>query len=327
MSFQNIQPIENPDFYIDLAFSSATKLTKSMKSKHLNLPRNEIIRKVELTKIGTINRSVSGQMNSIIESFPKLDELTPFYYELIKCTMDIGILKRSLASLDWISKTADTFTYKYIRAINETYRPEKMMQYRREYYGRISSLFKQTKQVFHYLHEARRLLRSFPSIKLMPTVAICGFPNIGKTTLLSKLTSSKPEIAEYAFTTKQINMGYAKINKKEIQFIDTPGTLNRFNKMNYIEKQAYLVAKYCADIIIYIYDLSEPYPLKEQHLLLQKFKEFNKPMIIYLSKTDILPKDIISNFKGDKDIILSIKELNERIKQELNERIKSPVSE
>ena len=40
-------------------------------------------------------------------------------------------------------------------------------------------------------------------------VALFGFPNVGKSTLLSKLTPSKPKIANYSFTTKRINMGYS----------------------------------------------------------------------------------------------------------------------
>ncbi|MBS3112734.1 50S ribosome-binding GTPase [Candidatus Woesearchaeota archaeon] len=319
MSFQKILQVEKHDFYIDLAFASATKAAKAMKSKHFKLPRHEIIRKVEITKLSVINRLVSEHLTKLADSFPDIDLLSVFYYELIRSTLDIGLFKKSIAALRWIIKTSDTLTTKYVGIVNQTKNPDKMMQYRREYYGRISSLFKQTKETFVFLHEARKTFRSYPIVKDMPTVAICGFPNIGKTTLLSKLTSSKPEIADYAFTTKSLNMGYAEVGHKKIQFIDTPGTLNRFDKMNFIERQAYLAAKYCANVIIYIYDLSEPYSLRDQQLLLQKFKEFNKPIIIYLSKTDILPKEIVSQFKGDKDIILTIKELNSRISTHIKE--------
>ncbi|MBI5881054.1 50S ribosome-binding GTPase, partial [archaeon] len=120
------------------------------------------------------------------------------------------------------------------------------------------------------------------------TVAIAGFPNVGKTTLLSKLTGSTPEIANYAFTTRNLNMGYAEINNHKVQFIDTPGTLNRFEKMNPIERQAYLAIKYCADIVIFVFDMGDStYPLEQQQKLLTTVEKFGKDMIIYLSKTDI----------------------------------------
>lgn len=131
----------------------------------------------------------------------------------------------------------------------------------------------------------------------MTTVAIAGFPNVGKTTLLSKITSSTPEINSYAFTTKGLNLGYAKMKNLKIQFIDTPGTLNRLNKMNSIEKQAHLAMKYVTDIIIYIFDLTESYPLADQEKLFKRIKEYDLPEIIYLSKTDLLDKDTIGSFK------------------------------
>ncbi len=148
------------------------------------------------------------------------------------------------------------------------------------------------KKDLEFLEFARKTLKEFPVVKNIFSVCITGFPNVGKTTLLAKLTLSKAEIAPYPFTTKRLNIGYFD----KIQVIDTPGTLNRFNKMNWIEQQAFLAMKYIADLIIYIFDLTEPYPLNEQLKLLEKIKKLNKPIIIYLSKSDIIEKDLIENF-------------------------------
>ncbi|MFA5141649.1 MAG: GTPase [Candidatus Woesearchaeota archaeon] len=313
MSFQHIITVEKADFYIDLAFAAATKKGGSVKSKHHKMPKAEVIRKVELTKMGTVNRSVADSMTNIIKSFPRIDALNPFYFELMKCTLDVGALKKALGALGWIIRKADEMTSNYIKLLNRNDNAERMMQIRREYYGRISSLFRQTKHVFTYLMEARRVIKNYPVVKEMPTVAICGFPNIGKSTLLSKLTGSKPEIANYSFTTKSLNLGYTDINGEKMQFLDTPGTLNRFEKMNYIEMQAYLAAKYCAHVLIYIFDLTEPYPLSDQFELLRNLRTLNKPIIVYLSKTDILPKEVTNDFKKDKDVITDITTLKGRI--------------
>ena len=73
--------------------------------------------------------------------------------------------------------------------------------------------------------------------------------------------------------------------------------------MNVVEKTANLAIKYCAHILIYIYDLTEPYPLKDQQKLLKNLKEFDKPVIVYIMKSDILKKDFVENFlKKNKDI-------------------------
>ena len=140
-------------------------------------------------------------------------------------------------------------------------------------------------------------MKGFPTIKTsVPTVALAGFPNVGKTTLLYKLTGSKPEINEYAFTTKGINVSYIKTPKKRIQILDTPGTLNRIDKMNYIERQAYLAMKLCTDMIVYVFDLTLTYPLDEQKKLYKRLYDLKLPMVVYCSKGDLVPKKEIEEF-------------------------------
>ncbi|MBW2978466.1 50S ribosome-binding GTPase, partial [Candidatus Woesearchaeota archaeon] len=187
-------------------------------------------------------------------------------------------------------------------------------QNKKEFYGRISSLFKRAKSNFNFLENTRKTLKQFPIIKTkLPTIAIAGFPNVGKSTLLGKLSSSKPEVQVYAFTTKGIMIGYMQKDKEKIQLLDTPGTLNRLDKMNMIEKQAWLALKLLAEKIIYIFDLTEPFPLADQEELYKRVKQFQKPIIIYLSKTDILEKSKIDKFKNRYKVVTDIKELKKLI--------------
>jgi nucleolar GTP-binding protein len=104
---------------------------------------------------------------------------------------------------------------------------------------------------------------------------------------------------------------------QKVQFIDTPGTLARPDKMNNIEKQAYLAIKYVADLVIYIFDLTETYPVEDQKKLLENFKEFRKPIIFYLSKTDLLEQGAIKIFLEGQGAITMIDEL----KREITKRI------
>ena len=149
----------------------------------------------------------------------------------------------------------------------------------------------------------------------MKTIAIMGFPNVGKTTLLYKLTGSKPEIKEYAFTTKGVNIGYFRTEKERLQMIDTPGTLARFDKMNDIEKIAVLVAKYLAEKFIYVFDLTEAsYPLSDQIRLFNDIKGYNKEIIVYLSKTDIIDLKKVKEFKlKNEKMITDVAELAHKL--------------
>ena len=76
-------------------------------------------------------------------------------------------------------------------------------------------------------------------------------PNVGKSSILGNITKSKPEVANYAFTTKKLNIGYIGKREEKIQIIDAPGALDRDN-MNWIEQQADLAVHFVTDILIFV---------------------------------------------------------------------------
>lgn len=296
MNFQDLLKVETPKTYLDTAFKRAKKDADDLRM-HTKGTRLTKSRRVEAEKIRAIDSTLTKSLQNILHSFPSLRQLDTFYVELIKLTLDYREIKRALGAVNWckqaISKLSDHYHHKILRATEF----ETINAMRREYYGRVSSLIKQIRENLEYLEKARKVMKGYPAIKTgMFTVCICGFPNVGKSTLLSKLSSAKPEIKEYAFTTKGLNTGYMKEGYINIQLIDTPGTLNRFEKMNMIEKMAYLAVLHCADAIIYVYDLTEPYPLKDQQKLYSRYEAYKRPILVYLSKTDILDSAILDQF-------------------------------
>ena len=124
-------------------------------------------------------------------------------------------------------------------------------------------------------------MREIPSIDYtMPCVVIAGYPNVGKSSILKCLSSAKPKIAQYPFTTKEIIIGH--LNKREgyinktYQIIDTPGLFDRpLDERNLIEKQAIAALNHLADIILFVFDPSETcgYSLHDQKELLSQIKK------------------------------------------------------
>lgn len=320
MNFQNLTAIETPDTYLDIAFGKAKKTVERIREKikineKVNDPRLDKSKKIEMERISAIRNILYDRLNEIIKSYPNIDRLPEFYKQLVKCTLDYPALKKSLGAVNWASnKVCDFFRF-YQSKITKTKDLEKVNSYRREFYGRISSVLKKIKEELAYLEECRKIMKGYPAVKTsVPTAAVMGFPNVGKTTLLYKLTGSKPEINSYAFTTRRINISYIIEKEKKIQILDTPGTLNRFEKMNNIEQQAYLALKHCSQLIVYVFDITEPFPIKDQESLLRNLKEFKKEIIIYLSKADILEKEKVNEFKKKhKDIITKPEELKQKL--------------
>ncbi len=280
----NIPQVEQPQFYIETALTRGRKAAARQKHQ----------KQKELERIKNKKQYLEKSLTRILLSFPNTSELDRFHVELIKCTLDFVKFKKSLGAVNWANNQIIKFSKDYSYKIKRS--SVVSPQLTNAYIGRISSILKQIKSELKYLDQARKTFRTYPDIKSdIFTVGIFGFPNVGKTTLLTKLTTSRPEIAAYPFTTRGINVAYANKTHKKIQFLDTPGTLNRFQKMNNIEKQAYLAIHNVANKIVYVFDLTESYPLSEQMQLFDNIK--NKKPLVYLSKTDILKPEQYETFK------------------------------
>ncbi|MFP4112588.1 MAG: GTPase [Candidatus Woesearchaeota archaeon] len=324
MNFQNLQDIKEYDFYLDVAFSRAKKKVKQLTgTKKKYRYEDAKARDIEITRINSVRETLNDQLNNILGSFPSFDSLSEFYQELIGLYHPIKDIKKALSSLDWAIKRNNELSRSTLQKIKMSREKDEIEETRKSYYGRLSSVMKQINSFLKELERARKDLKSLPAVKdSLFTIAIVGFPNVGKSTLLSKLTFSIPEAKAYAFTTKGLNMGYSRIKHEKVQFVDTPGTLDRPEKMNYIERQAELAIKYLAEVLIYVFDITEPYPLEMQKKLYNKIKKTRKPILLYLSKTDILEKEKIDEFrKKYKDILTNPEEIMEKLVPLFNRRL------
>ena len=308
MNFQYISPIESSKVYLDLAFKKAREKGKS---KKLTGNWLQIIRQKEAMKLDIVKDDLLKRLLKILDDFPGLDDINEFYFKLMNLTLDYPNYKKSLGGMNWAANKMRDFHKKYISMIYKEKDRNKIKGLSKEFYGRVSSLFKQIDPNFKILENSRRIMKTYPDVKEMFTVCIYGFPNVGKSTLLNKLTKTHAEVAAYAFTTKSINCGFMTVNGEKVQVLDVPGTLARKEKMNNIELQADLVLKEVADAVIYVFDLSENcgYSMRHQESLYKSLND-KKRILIYLSKTDVMDPELVKEFKHKH---YSIKDLKEKI--------------
>ncbi len=119
---------------------------------------------------------------------------------------------------------------------------------------------------------------------------------MGKSLLVRRISSAKPKIASYPFTTKGISVGHFDSGGFTYQVIDTPGLLDReMEKRNEMELKAVLALRYLANVIVFVIDPSEycGYGLDSQLRILSDIKSSfsDIPIIEVENKMDIVKLD------------------------------------
>jgi len=294
MNFQDIPPVDNDKHLLDVAFGAGREKAQKVRlkrQKKRSAPLTEA-RLLEVERIRALS-ILEKRLMKLTESFPHVSQLPPFYQALMRCFLDVQEFKKTLGAAAWCARRIAAFRQQYERKARGARSVQEARTHRTECYGRISSAVKQIGPELIALERSRRVLRSFPDVQEMFTACIAGFPNVGKSTLLAKLSGARPKIAAYAFTTTTLNLGYITDGYPQVQLIDTPGTLNRFEKMNDVEKQAHLAMEHLAQCMVFVLDLTEPYPLAQQMELLERVRALGKPVLLYLSKADLLQPAVL----------------------------------
>ncbi len=278
------------DEILDISFRRAFKklrpVSRSRGDKLL------IYKAREISRIQTISDTLTSRLDKVIKKFPNVDRLDPFYRELLDVIAGVDKIKHSLGALQWASKLIKRISRTYIARIKKLDDPDVMIRIRREALGRISSVIKRISPEIDFLRSVLPALRNLPDLDTnLRTVIIAGMPNTGKSTLLSRLTTKVPEIAPYPFTTKGLIIGHGELSGEIIQFIDTPGLLDRpLSKRNKIELQAIVALKYLRGIIMYIFDPTEicGYSIKEQISLFEELRDsLGQRIIAIVNKADL----------------------------------------
>jgi len=292
--FRKLPVVQTAEEIIDRALKKTNKVQI--------VDRNALYRKKKtiIAKTESFSDTVISTLENYVKNFPSINNLSPFYQELIDIKISVDKLKKALGAIDWARKTSQMIYTKQSRSLKKSGNIDFLIKKQQEIYGRISSVVRQINKELEVLIDAQKILRKFPDIQDVPTIVIAGYPNVGKSSLLRCLSSAKPQIAQYPFTTKEIFVGH--INKKEkyvttkIQIIDTPGLLDRpITMKNDIEKQAIAALTHLADIIIFLIDPTETcgYSLDDQLHLLDQLKNMfvDSSFIIIENKSDVNKSD------------------------------------
>ena len=143
-------------------------------------------------------------------------------------------------------------------------------------------------------------------LKVLADVGLVGFPNAGKSTLLSVITSAKPKIADYEFTTLKPNLGIVKYRDfKSFVVADIPGIIEGaaegkglgYRFLRHIERNSTLLFLIPSDAD----DVAKQYEILVDELRRYNPEMLDKDRLVAVSKTDMLDEELKAELKAELD--------------------------
>lgn len=242
----------------------------------------------------------------IITEFPKLDDVHPFYADLMNVLYDRDHYKLALGQINTAKNLIDNVSKDYVRLMKFADSLYRCKQLKRAALGRMCTIMKRQNQSLQYLEQVRQHLSRLPSIDPNTrTLLVCGFPNVGKSSFMNKVTRADVEVQPYAFTTKSLFVGHMDYRYLRWQVVDTPGILDHsLEDRNTIEMQAITALAHLRAAILYVMDVSQQcgHSLEDQLSLFDSIKPLfaNKPTFIVLNKIDIVrPEELDQSIKDE----------------------------
>lgn len=146
-------------------------------------------------------------------------------------------------------------------------------------------------------------------LKLLADVGLVGYPNVGKSTLISRISAARPKIADYPFTTLEPNLGVVAVGdaKDERSFVvaDIPGLIEGAHTGSGLGTQ-FLRHIERTRLLVHLVDVSDasgrPNPVEDVKVIMGELESFGaglemKPMIMVAAKIDVANKEKLAKLK------------------------------
>lgn len=302
-NFKKITVVPPAKDFVDIVLSKTQRKTPTVVHKHYKISR---IRTFYMRKVKFTQQTFHDKLTQILTDFPKLEDVHPFYADLMNVLYDKDHYKLALGQINTARHLIDNVSKDYCRLLKYGDSLYRCKQLKKAAMGRMCTIMKRQKQSLEYLEQVRQHLSRLPSIDPNTrTLLICGFPNVGKSSFINKITRADVEVQPYAFTTKSLYVGHTDYKYLRWQVIDTPGILDHsLEERNTIEMQAITALAHLRAAVLYVMDPSEQcgYSIEQQIELFNNIKPLfvNKPLLICTNKVDVIRLEDLPTEKAEQ---------------------------
>ncbi|KAG5588224.1 hypothetical protein H5410_048658, partial [Solanum commersonii] len=237
---------------VDILHSALRKARRVSPTKGIaNAAKRE--RNKGAKQLDALMKELAVPLRTYKENFPNKKYLHPYERSLIELTLGDGNYEDVLGKLEALRKKVVSVGKEHASLCAKGLK-------------RIEEIFDGDGKAVDELLNIAKTLRAMPVVDLeTPTLCLVGAPNVGKSSLVRVLSTGKPEICNYPFTTRGILMGHINLSYQNFQVTDTPGILRRsddplsgisLEERNNLEKLTLAVLTHLPTAVLYVHDLS-----------------------------------------------------------------------
>ncbi|GFY47971.1 nucleolar GTP-binding protein 1, partial [Trichonephila inaurata madagascariensis] len=302
-NFKNIVVVPTAKEFTDIVLSKTQRKTPTVVHKQYKISR---IRSFYMRKVKYTQTNFHDKLTQILTDFPKLEDIHPFFADISNVLYDRDHYKIALGQLNTARHLIDNVAKEYCRLLKYGDTLYRCKLLKKAALGRMATIMKRQNESLKYLEEVRQHMSRLPSIDPNTrTILICGFPNVGKSSFINKITRAEVEVQSWAFTTKSLYVGHTDYKYLKWQVIDTPGILDHpIEDRNTIEMLAITALAHLRACVIFVLDPSEQcnYSVDEQVDLFNNIKPLflNKPTMIAANKIDVIKLNELPEGKKKK---------------------------
>uniref|UniRef100_A0A0D6QVZ2 Nucleolar GTP-binding protein 1 n=1 Tax=Araucaria cunninghamii TaxID=56994 RepID=A0A0D6QVZ2_ARACU len=291
-NFKKITVVPPGKDFVDIILSRTQRQTPTVVHKGYAISR---LRQFYMRKVKFTQQNFHDKLSTIIEDFPRLDDIHPFYGDLINVLYDKDHYKLALGQINTARNLISKVAKDYVRLIKYADSLYRCKTLKVAALGRMCTIIKRIGPSLAYLEHVRQHMARLPSIDPNTrSIIICGYPNVGKSSFINKITRADVDVQPYAFTTKSLFVGHTDYKYLRYQVIDTPGILDHpLEDRNTIEMLSITALAHLKAAVLFFLDVSGScgYSIAQQAALFHSIKPLfaNKPLIVVCNKIDLQP--------------------------------------